>query len=440
VLHAIGQLATLSTPKRVLVIGSARTPTSMEQTSSLLDRLVAAFERVGWVDRIALEPLDARDIEELLERMRVAPRDGLAGRLYDLTTGNPLLLAELLNSATPEEIVDQWSSPPRIRDIARKRIAELGRATAEALQFASLFEDDFTVELLADAAGTTVAATAKLVDRASDAHVLQQNTLHSYRFTHQLFRQAILADLSAAQREKGHRQIANALERLDPMPSPALLTAHWSGASGPDVAAKVVTYARAAGLAAMQIFEPGTAVKWFDIALANLAEPAERGSLLVELAEAQQFAGDPNGTATLQEAVGLALDSNDDALTLQIVRVTTPGWSTLPGVDGPSTQQLLGRALTIADDDSTRSRILARQATELNLYQPDAAENLADEAVALARRSRDRTALLEALLQRASVSLRLQTLAARRAALHEVLDLSSRATDVVTRYFALSAK
>ena len=72
VLHVIGQLASLSMPKRVLVIGSVRAP--FERTSPQLARLTAALERMGCVDRFALPPLDEGDIDELLERMRVAPR------------------------------------------------------------------------------------------------------------------------------------------------------------------------------------------------------------------------------------------------------------------------------------------------------------------------------------------------------------------------------
>jgi DNA-binding SARP family transcriptional activator len=435
VLHVIGQLATLSMPKRVLVIGSLRAP--FERTSPQLARLTAALEGFGCVDRVALPPLDERDIDELLERMRVAPRTALVGRLQELTAGNPLMLAELLSMGPPERVVLEWSAPPRVRDLVRKRTAELGRATAEILKHAALFEHDFTIELLAETAGTSPGTTATLIDRAVDAHILQPSTLRSYRFAHQLFRHALVTDLSADQRAEGHRRIAFALERSHA--SPAFLAAHWSAASGPDVAPKVFTHARTAGRDALNMLEPSAAVRWFELAFANLTDESDRGPVLAELAEAQQFAGDPRCIATLQEAVGIALATNDDALTLQIVRGTTPGWSTLPGVTSCDTQRLLARALEIVDDISTRARILARLAIDLSLQDAAAAERAADEAVALARESQDRTAMLESLMRRASFSLTPHSLAIRRSVLREVLDLSSRATDVATRYFALSA-
>jgi DNA-binding SARP family transcriptional activator len=98
-LHVVGQLASLSMPKRVLVIGTLRAP--FERTSPQLTRLSAALEQSGCVDRLVLPPLDESDIDELLGRMRVAPRETLVRRLQELTAGNPLLLAELLSTGHP---------------------------------------------------------------------------------------------------------------------------------------------------------------------------------------------------------------------------------------------------------------------------------------------------------------------------------------------------
>jgi DNA-binding SARP family transcriptional activator len=434
-LHVIGQLASLSMPKRVLVIGSLRAP--FDRTSPQLARLTAVLERMSCVARFTLPPLNQDDIDELLKRMRVAPREALVLRLQELTAGNPLLLAELLSSGPLERVVNEWSSPPRVRDLVRKRTAELGRATADLLKHASLFEHDFTVELLAAAAGTSTGTTAALIDRAVEAHVLHPSTIRSYRFAHQLFRHSLVADLSPAQRAAGHRQIALALERCQP--TPALLAAHWSAATGPDVAPNVFHYARVAGRESLRMLEPSAAARWFDLALVYLTDESDRGSLLAELAEAQLYAGDPECVATLQQAVDIALADQNEALTLQIVRATTPGWSSLPGVTSAATQALLARALEIADDLPTRSRILARIAVDMSLRGASEAERVAAEAVALARESNDREALLESLMRSASLSLTPHNLTGRRSALRDVLELSSRATDAATRYFALSA-
>ena len=292
----------------------------------------------------------------------------------------------------------------------RQRLAELGRATAQLLEQASLFENDFTIEALAKISGTSEATVSHLVDQAVVAHVLQLSTLKSYRFSHQLLRQALVADLPPSERAAGHRRIAEAMEAAGA--GPALLAWHWSASEGPDVRAKVARHARAAGRESVRLLEPGTGAVWFQYALDNLTDEAERGSLLVELAEARQLGGDPRGNEDLQNAVGIALATRDDDLTLQIVRASSPGWYTLPGVTTAESQQVLSRALEIAPDDATRSRILARQAIALGAIDPEGGERLADEAVATARASGERRAVVESLLRRLSVSLSPQSLCA----------------------------
>jgi DNA-binding SARP family transcriptional activator len=432
--HVIGQLATLSTAKRVLLVATARGP--VDQTSPSLARIIASLERLGFVDHLDLTNLNVDGINQLLKQMHVAPHAELVDRLHGMTAGNPLLLAELLSLGPPERVGEHWTSPPRVRDVVLQRTAELGRATAEFLVQASLLEHDFTVELLSDIAGSSPATVQMLVDRAVEAHVLLPSTARSYRFCHQLFRQTLIADQTPARRADGHRQIACALERVG---SPdALLAAHWVEASGPDVAAKVVQYSRAAGRDALRLFEPTAAARWFEQALAHLTDDNDRGALVIDLAQAQQLAGDPNGLQTLREAVDLALATHDDELVLGIVQMVGPAWRLLPGIAAADTERLLARASSAARDDATRSRILARQAVTMNPWDPDAAERTAEEAVALARQSHNVPAIVEALLRRGSVSLSPSGVTARRSALRELLENPAYLPDVTTRYFALS--
>ncbi len=250
-LHVIWQLSIVHIPRRVLVVASVR---SDRQPTSLLARMLAELERRHLLHRIELPPFESLEIEQLLERMHVERIEELVSPLHDLTGGNPFLLAETLSMGSPERIVDEWSCPPQVRDLVRQRVAELGRATAELLRLASLFSRDFTAEVLADAADASVETVRSLVDRAVAAQVLLPSTLRSYRFAHQLFRHALVAEQTERQSAEGHRRIAQALERANA--SPSLLAAHWSGSHGPDVPAKVAEYARIAGREALGLFEP----------------------------------------------------------------------------------------------------------------------------------------------------------------------------------------
>jgi DNA-binding SARP family transcriptional activator len=431
-LHVIWQLSILRTPRRVLVVGSVRSdraPTPMRA------RALAALERRHLLQRIELAPLEPSEIEELLERMHVERIDDLVAPLYDLTGGNPFLIAEALSMGSPERIVDEWACPPQVQDVVRQRLAELGHATAELLMLASLFSRDFTVEVLADAADASVETVRSLVDRAVAAQVLQPSTLRSYRFAHQLFRHALVSEQTGAQAADGHRRIALALERAGA--SPSLLAQHWSGSDGPEVPAQVAKYARIAGREALRLFEPHAAVRWFTLALDHLPE-AERGAGLADLAEAQQFVGDPDGHVHMQQAADIALATGDDDLVLRIIRATAPGWTTLPKREDDH-GRLLERALEVVRDDATRARILARKAIEISTIDSLRAEQISEEAVALARSTRDRSVLYETLLRTVTVSQAPHTLDLRRQAVKEMFDIGLPPTDVATRFFSLAA-
>ena len=131
-----------------------------------------------------------------------------------------------------------------------------------------------------------------------------------------------------------------------------------------------------------RVLEPDVAARWYELALTHVPDH-ERGPLLVDLAEVQQQAGNPDYVETLRAAVRIAHDTSDDTLVLRAVTSASPGWSTLPGFTQDETRALLARALQIPCDDATRSRVLARHATEQ--YLDDPAEG---DRIARARRSR----------------------------------------------------
>jgi DNA-binding SARP family transcriptional activator len=431
--HIVAKLVRLSAPKRVLVLGSARGP--VELTSPQVAQLISAMKEHDLAESITLPPLTFDDIDALLARMRVAPRGRHVARLAELTAGHPLLLAEILGSGPVERVLDDWAAPPRVADVIRRRTAELGQATADVLRAASLFEGDFSVAMLADIMDTSEPTIAALLDRAVDAHVIQPTSARSYRFAHRLYGQTLADDVGDEHRAEGHRRIATTLERHGDIAS-AVLANHWAHARGADASTKVAFYARAAAREAMDFSEPHSAVNWLETAALHVDE-RDRGTLLVELAEAQQLAGDPRGVENLCEAVRLALDRDDDALVLRILRCHLPAWSTLPGVARDDTRRFLTRALMIAETDLTQSRVNAWLASELALESPTDSARVMDRALAFARSSGDTGALTDCLMRFAATAAAPHVLARRRSAIAELLQIVSP-LDVSTHSFALS--
>jgi DNA-binding SARP family transcriptional activator len=431
--HIVGKLVALSTPKRVLVVGSARGPVGA--TAPQVAQLVSAMTERGLAETITLAPLTPEDIDALLARMRIAPRELLVERLAALTGGHPLVLAEILSSGPVERVIDDWAAPPRVADVVRRRTAELGRATADVVRAASLFEGDFSVELLAEVMDAREATVAELLDRAVEAHVVQPTSARSYRFAHRMYPQTLARDMGDQRQARGHRRIATVLEQRGGTAA-SVLASHWARAEGSDASQKIALYARAAAQDAMALFEPHSAMMWLELAANHVGEE-ERGTLLLELAEAQQFAGDPRGIESLCEAVSLALDHDDDALTLRILGARLPGWSTLPGVTSHNTRRFLSRALLIANDDVACSRVNAWLAAELALECPAESAHVMDRALAFARASNDQTALADCLMRFAATAAAPHVLDRRHAAVAELLEIASP-LDVTTRYYALS--
>ena len=433
-LHVIGRLASMKQPRRVLVVASAGTP--IETGAPSLHRLVRTLESVDLIDRLTLDPLDVGDIDDLLGRMRIGPHEAIARKLHDLTEGNPFLLAELLSTGRPERVVETWLVPPRVRDVVLARTDELGRAAADTLERAAVFERDFTVGLLSEILDLTESAVTTIVERAVDAHILQPAGARTYRFAHQLARRTLAEELTPAERADAHHRIAVTIERAGE--AAAAIAFHWSNAGGPDAAAKTAEYARVAGDDAKRMLEPHIAARWYQLALSHIDADEVRGVLLVDLAEVQQQAGIPEFADTLREAARIAQATDDDGLLVRVVNSASPGWSTLPGFVTSETRQLLSRALEVAPDDATRSRVLARLATELQLHDPDAAEVRAREAIVLARASGDDIALLESLFRHASMLQAPGSLARRRAEIDEASALAARTHDEIAAYFLLS--
>ena len=267
-LHLIGHLSAIDRTKRVLVVASTRSP--IATTAPRLGRLIGALERRDRVDLLPLHPLELDDVDELLSRMRIGPRAAIVAKLQELTAGNPFLLAELLSTAQPERVVEEWTLPPRVRDVVLTRVDDLGRAASQVLRAAAVFELEFSVQLLSKIFGMRNAAMATIVDRALNAHILQVCGTHTYRFAHEIARRTLVEELTPDEAAAAHRRIAIAIE--DEGASAAGLAWHWSLADGVDAPSKTVEYARRAGDDARRVLEPDVAARWYAMALTHVAD------------------------------------------------------------------------------------------------------------------------------------------------------------------------
>jgi hypothetical protein len=260
-----------------------------------------------------------------------------------------------------------------------------------------------------------------------------------------LIQRTLYEDLGATRQARGHARVAEALEALcggDPGERTGELARHFlAAAARPAQIPRAVAYARRAGERALCALAPDDALRWYAQALTALGgapDELERARCLVGLGVAQRQAGDPGFRDTLLEAARLARQLGDTGLLVRAALANNRGFfSSSREVDTARVEILEAALAGIGNDAPDRARLLATLAVEL-VYHPDLARRrcLADEAVAVARRSNDNAALLDALV-RPYTALMVPELADQR--LHRVVEatqLAETVDDPAARFWA----
>jgi len=449
-------LASLDTT-RLLVLGAYREG-DLGRDHPLVD-VLAALRREPGVDRVALDGLDDEDLVELLEVSggRALDEDGvaLAHTLRRETKGNPFFVAEVLRHLADTGTIAQqadgtWAGaqdladvglPQSIREVVGRRVARLGDAAQRVLSVAAVIGRDFDLELLCRVSDRSEDELLDVLDEARGAALIEDVAERSDRFAfaHGLIAQSLAEDLSAARRQRLHRRVAEALEELtagNPGARVGELAEHWAKATVPADTAKAISYARQAGDYALEQLAPDDAVGWYAQALGIMdrrhADDGARCDVLIQLANAQRWAGDPKHEETVAAAADLArqLGSADRFVSAVLAGERTVGMANRwrPGLGGLIEEALdqLGPA-----DSAARSRLLAYLITTVDEYERRT--ELAEESIAVARRVGDPWVLCHALL-RAGEALQVPTtLDSRLAWSDEAVDLALASGDPLTQ-------
>jgi DNA-binding CsgD family transcriptional regulator len=227
--------------------------------------MLAALDRIAWVERVELPRLTSHDTAELaagiLGRQLAAD---LADALYRRSEGNPLFVETLvgcdgeLNCELPESL----------RDLLLDRVRRLPEDTQEVLRVASAGGETTGHALLAVVTGRDDAALTGALRPAVTANVLRAQPA-GYTFRHELIREAVHEDLLPGEHGRLHSRFAEAIEAdpsLVPPGRAAIEMAHHWHAAHDSVWALISAWQAAA--------QAGRAVA-----------PAERLSLLARVLE-----------------------------------------------------------------------------------------------------------------------------------------------------------
>ncbi|HEU5347672.1 MAG TPA: AAA family ATPase, partial [Ktedonobacterales bacterium] len=176
--------------------------------------------RDGEATRMDLGPLPDTVAKDLLARLlegcpdedeqtRALVLARAEGVPFYLVSCAQALRAGAMGQGTVEKV------PWDISETVRQRLAVVSEATQELVSVAAVIGQEASGKLLARASGLPRQETSVALDTACRARLLMEDETGTYRFTHDVIWEVIVADLGTTRRQILHRRIAEALEQED---------------------------------------------------------------------------------------------------------------------------------------------------------------------------------------------------------------------------------
>ncbi len=274
----------------------------------------------GQAQQLALAGLTQDGVGELARELAGMPLPPqVTAQLWERSGGNPFFVRELIRLLLAQ---GSWHQPAQIpasvTETLRRRLARLSTECVRLLEWAAIAGRDIDVGLLADgaAAGHEPAALS-LLEEARQAGVVAGTSLP--RFTHDLYREAIIEGLSTTARTAINLSVGRALQaRSDPA---ARVAAHLL-AAGPQARQDALDYSLLAAREATARLGHEDACAYYLRALDIISDrgtsgAGERIEILLELAAshertgrsdlaAQRFGQAADVSRAAGDAVGLA--------------------------------------------------------------------------------------------------------------------------------------
>lgn len=420
--------------------------------------LLTRMRRDGRV--LPLRGLTEPEVAEFVHQIAGEPaRSAVVKTVHRATKGNPLFvdsIAHLLVAEHRLHDLDRVSPdapgrvalplPPNIREAIAMRLEALDDTTRDVLRVASVIGRSFTVAALAAVLGQSPSELAGPLDRAAHLGtiVVGSSLTASYRFDHMLVRDTLYSELDVRRRRDLHARVGDALEAQygDDADNHATELAHHFllAAGSPESVLKAVDAASRAGQRATALFAYEEAAELFARALetyesSTVSEPERRCDLLLALGAARIRSGDTTaGRSVYLDAASVARQFHLSAHLAQ----AAIGYAGMTGYHFSGRRDdvlvaILEEALNALPpgDSEMRARLLARLAVGLYWSDLDGRRfELSEEAVAMARRLRDRSTLAMTIHSRRYAQWGPDNLDQRLADATQCLQLALEANDI----------
>ena len=302
--------------------------------------------------RMPLRPIGLMGVQEIVSSrypdMARAEAERLTRYLDEHAEGNPLFIEEFLGLLEETRALHmvkgawhlgdlpEFAVPPLIRQIIEGRLQHLSPEARRALQIASIFGMDVPLSIWQSINASPDDPDARGIEEALLSDVFKETAeIDIVRFRHALVRDAIYWSTNILQRPRWHARIGEALA-AGPDPDPSAVAHHFVQADDERAADWLIETAQRAGRA----FALQTMITDYERALAILQtghdRQRDRASVLCALAEAHRFTDSERALSYIRQAVELAEQIDDPAVTVlaQWVEARVRGFADQRALDG----------------------------------------------------------------------------------------------------------
>jgi tetratricopeptide (TPR) repeat protein len=298
--------------------------------------------------------------------------------------------------------------PDAVHDVIRGRIDSLDPSVRDSLEIASVLGDAIDSAALSHLLQVDRAASLRLIEQMVTARLVTARPNGGYTFAHALMREVFYKNMQASVRATLHGRCAQYLEASGIPIAASELAYHYHHALPIGFAPEAFRYATQAAEDASKTHAMADATTYYEWALAAMehlreADPRRRCELLFQQAEAHQTAGHQRrARTTLERAIDLALQHKYGDLLSRAGQTLRPTFLWGAMRDDLALRALEGALRLLPDGDNSERAVVMSHLSCIPPYSRplSRAQQLSDDAIAMARRLGDQRSLAEALRAR----------------------------------------
>ncbi|GAA0242617.1 ATP-binding protein [Cryptosporangium japonicum] len=270
-------------PRGAVLVGALRT--HAPRPGAELARVLAAAGRTPGHHHLRPAPFDLAEVVELVRRETgQTPAPAVGRDLHARTAGNPFFVRELARLLAADDTLStdapaRYGVPSTVRDVVLDRMGGLDDDGRDLLRIAALLGRDIDLELLADAAGLDPGISRRRLGPAEALGLVgpSPESPLTYRFAHDLVREAVAGTTPPLTTHALHLRIADALALAGTSDDERLAHHLWSAAPLADPARTADALLRAGGRAASKsAFDAAEQHLWSAARTARTADLPER--------------------------------------------------------------------------------------------------------------------------------------------------------------------